>query len=94
MDPTENLPVALSLNLKCKQYKDIWFPVMFLLVHKDEEPNQSGGKIICCQSLVDSYVLVLLRKDGRQTANVSRDKRISTLLILEFLSKNILEKKV
>lgn len=76
MDPTENLPVALSLNLKCKQYKDICFPVMFLLVHKDEEPNQSGAKIICCQCLlVHSYILMLLRKDGRQTADVSRDKR-------------------
>lgn len=44
MDPTENLLIALSVNLKCKQYEDICFPVMFLLVHKDEEPNQSGGK--------------------------------------------------
>lgn len=70
MDPTENLLIALSVNLKCKQYKDICFPVMFLLVHKDEEPNQSGVKIICCQPPppppVDSWVLTLPEKDDKE----------------------------
>lgn len=67
--------MALSVNLKCKQYKGICFPVMFLLVHKDEEPNQSGGKIIRCQSpLVDSWVPTLPGKDGRQRAVLARDK--------------------
>lgn len=92
MDPTENLLIALSVNLKCKQYKDICFPVMCLLVHKDEEPNQLAGdggwgRIICCQSLlVDSWVLMLPRKDGRQIADLTKDKSISVFLILEFLN--------
>lgn len=44
MDLTENLLIALSVNLKCKQQKDICFSVMFLLVHKDEAPNQCQEK--------------------------------------------------